>query len=162
MILFSNIASFVFSIPPLFYLIHFIFLWKIPKQCKYAFLFLHWVFVAFEQPFSSCGKWGILFVMVWGFLIVVASRCRAQALGTGFSSCSMQAWGLWSEGSLVVAHEFSSSATCGIFSGQGWNSCPPHWQEDSYLLLHQGSPNMHYYNKHFWKTKAFNISTLNS
>ena len=32
--------------------------------------------------FSSCGEQGLLFVGVHGLLIVVASRCRAQALGT--------------------------------------------------------------------------------
>ena len=29
---------------------------------------------------------------------------------------------------------------CGIFLDQGSNPCPLHWQEDSYLLDHQGSP----------------------
>jgi len=29
---------------------------------------------------------------------------------------------------------------CGIFPDQGSNPCPPHWQEDSLPLSHQGSP----------------------
>ena len=31
--------------------------------------------------FSTCGKRGLLFVVMRGLLIVVASRCRAQAVG---------------------------------------------------------------------------------
>ena len=34
------------------------------------------------QAFSSCGKQGLLFVVVHGLLIEVASRCGAQDLGT--------------------------------------------------------------------------------
>ena len=49
--------------------------------------------------FSSCGERGLLFFAVRGLLIVVASRCGAQALGMqasvvvacGLSSCGMQA-----------------------------------------------------------------------
>ena len=44
--------------------------------------------------FSSCGEWGLLFVVVHGLLIAVASRCGAGALG-------MQA-------SVVVARKLSS------------------------------------------------------
>ena len=40
--------------------------------------------------FSSCGKRGLLFLAVRGLLTVVASRCRAWALG--------------SRASVVVAH----------------------------------------------------------
>ena len=52
------------------------------------------------QAFSSCGERGLLFVVVCGLLIVVASLCcRAQALGVwasvvvacGLSSCGSQA-----------------------------------------------------------------------
>ena len=51
------------------------------------------------RAFSSCGKWGLLFVVVHGLLIAVASRCGAWALGTrasvvvarGLSSCGSQA-----------------------------------------------------------------------
>ena len=49
--------------------------------------------------FSSCGEQGPLFIVVHGLLIVVASRCRARALGArasavaacGLSSCVSQA-----------------------------------------------------------------------
>ena len=41
------------------------------------------------------------------------------------------AHGLWSAGSVVVAHGLSCSAACGIFPDQGSNPCPLHWQADS-------------------------------
>ena len=43
-------------------------------------------------------------------------------------------------GSVIVAHGASCSAACGIFPDQGSNPCPLHWQADSQLLRHQGSP----------------------
>ena len=51
------------------------------------------------QAFSSCSKWGLLFAVVHGLLIAVASRCRAQVLGAqasvvvarGRSSCGLRA-----------------------------------------------------------------------
>ena len=33
------------------------------------------------RAFSSCGEQGLLFIAVHGLLIVVTSRCEAQALG---------------------------------------------------------------------------------
>ena len=57
------------------------------------------------QTFSSCGERGLLFVVVRGLLIVVAS--------------------------LVVEHRLSCSAACRIFPDQGSNPCPPHRQADS-------------------------------
>ena len=46
------------------------------------------------RAFSSCGEWGLLFVVVCGLLIAVASCCGARALG---------AWG-----SVAVARRLSS------------------------------------------------------
>ena len=51
------------------------------------------------RAFSSCSEWGLLFVVVRGLLIVVASRCGAQAVGVrasvvvthGLSSCGSRA-----------------------------------------------------------------------
>ena len=37
-------------------------------------------------------------------------------------------------------HQLSCPAACGIYPDQGLNLCPLHWQVDSYLLHHQGSP----------------------
>ena len=56
-------------------------------------------FHCYTWAFSSCGEQGLLFVVVHGLLIVVASHCGAQALGTrasvvvarGLSSCGMWA-----------------------------------------------------------------------
>ena len=48
------------------------------------------------RAFSSCGERGLLFVAVHGLLIVVASCCKARALGTRVS--------------VVVAHGLSSLA----------------------------------------------------
>ena len=39
-----------------------------------------------------------------------------------------------------MAHGLSCSAACGIFTDQGSNPCPLHWQADSQPLRHQGSP----------------------
>ena len=44
------------------------------------------------------------------------------------------AHGLWSAGSVVVAHGLSCSAACGIFPDQGLNPCPLHWHADSFFL----------------------------
>ena len=62
----------------------------------------------------------------------------AQALGTRASV--VVARGVYSAGSVVVAHRLSCSAACGILLGQGSNPCPLHWQADSQPLRHQGSP----------------------
>ena len=78
------------------------------------------------RAFSSCGKWGPLFIAVRGPLTVAASLVA----NTG----SRRA------GSVVVAHGPSHSAACGIFPDQGSNPCPLHWQADSQPLRHQGSP----------------------
>ena len=80
--------------------------------------------------FSSCGERGLLFVAVRGLLIVVASLVNgARALGAWASV--VVACGLWSAGSIVVAHRLSCSAASGIFPDQGSNPCPRHWQADS-------------------------------
>ena len=43
------------------------------------------------RAFSSCGKWGPLFIAVRGPLIIAASRCGAQALERRLSSCGSRA-----------------------------------------------------------------------
>ena len=78
------------------------------------------------RAFSSCGKWGPLFIMVRGPLIIAASL-----VGSTGSRCA---------GSVIVAQGPSCSAACGIFPDQGSNPCPLHWQADSPPLRHQGSP----------------------
>ena len=82
------------------------------------------------RAFSSCGKWGPLFIAVHGPLTIAASLVVEHRLQMRrLSSCSV-----------VVAHGPSRSAACGIFPDQGSNPCPLHWQADSQPLCHQGSP----------------------
>ena len=76
---------------------------------------------------------GLSLVAVRGLLIAVASLVEH----------GLQARGLqqpWRTGSVVVAQGLSCPAACGIFPDQGSNPCPLHWQVDSQLLHHQGSP----------------------
>ena len=73
---------------------------------------LWWVFVAVH--FLQCGEWGPLFTAVCGLLIVVASRCRVQALGI--------------RASVVVAHGPSGSRAFGS------NRYPLYCKTDSYPL----------------------------
>ena len=40
----------------------------------------------------------------------------------------------------AVAPGLSGAVACGILPDQGLNPWPLHWQADSYLLDHQGSP----------------------
>ena len=63
--------------------------------------------------------------------------CSAWDSHCGGFSChgakALGAWAqqLWLAGSVVVEHRLSCSTTCGIFSDQGLNPCPLHWQADS-------------------------------
>ena len=77
------------------------------------------------RVFSSCGKWGPLFIAVRGPL----SR-----------PLLLRSTGSRRTGSVIVAHGPSRSVACGIFPDQGLNPCPLHWQADSQPLCHQGSP----------------------
>ena len=75
--------------------------------------------------FSSCSEQG-------GY-----SRCGVPAsCCIGFSRCGAWVLGAWA--SRVEAQGLSSLPTltpaCGIFPDQGLNSCPLHWQADSYPL----------------------------
>ena len=72
------------------------------------------------RAFSSCGKWGPLFITVRG--------------ASHYHGLSRRA------GSVIVAHGLSCSVACGILPDQGPNPCPLHRQADSQPLRHQGSP----------------------
>ena len=86
--------------------------------------------------FSSCGERGLLFVAVCGLLIAVAFLVAEHGLQAHklqqlqHVGSVVAELGLQSAGSVVVAHELSCSAACGIFLDQGWNPCPLHWQAD--------------------------------
>ena len=81
------------------------------------------------QLFSSCVKQGLLssYFSRFGTWLFLGH--------SGISSCPCR---LSITGSTVVAHEFSCSEACGIFSDGGLNLCLPHWQVDSLPLSHQG------------------------
>ena len=67
------------------------------------------------QAFSSCGEWGLLFIVVRGLLFAVASLVVEHRLyGT--------------QASVVVARRLSCSAACGIFpalTGRFSTTAPP-------------------------------------
>ena len=78
------------------------------------------------RAFSSCGKWGPLFIAVCRPLIIAACLVAEHRLQTRrLSNC---------------AHGPSRSAACGILPDQGPNPCPLHWQADSQPPHHRGSP----------------------
>ena len=81
------------------------------------------------RAFSSCGKWGPLFIALRGPLTIA-------------DSLFLWSTGSRRTGSVVVAHGLSCSVACGILPDQGSNPCPLHWQADSQPLRHQGSPQM--------------------
>ena len=66
-------------------------------RSQYSIFFLNLFLAALglhccTWAFYSCSERGLLFIAVQGLLIVVASLCRARALGcAGFSSCGTQA-----------------------------------------------------------------------
>ena len=84
---------------------------------------LHWVFVgahglslvAANGGFSSLQCAGI---SLWWLILLWSTDCRHV-------------------GSVAVAHRFSYSKPCEIFSDRGSNQCPLHWQAKSHPLCHQ-------------------------
>ena len=77
------------------------------------------------RAFCSCGEWGHS-----------SSRCTGLSLSWHLL---LRSTGSRHAGSVVLAHGPSCSAACGIFSNQGLNPCPLHWQADSQPLSHQES-----------------------
>ena len=63
----------------------------------------------YAWAFSSCGKRGLLFVLVRRLLIAVAFRCGAWALGVRASVVVVS--GLSSYGSRALEHRLSSCGT---------------------------------------------------
>ena len=97
------------------------------------------------RAFSSCSEWELLFLAVCELLNVVASPVAEHGLQAhGLQQLQhpgsiVEACGLQSAGSVVVAHGLSCSTARGIFPDQGSNPRPLHWQADSQPLRHQGS-----------------------
>ena len=89
---------------------------------------------------SSCSEQGLLHHVARGFSLcwpLLLWSTGSVLWHTGpracrLSGCSSQAvdW--------IVAYGLSCSVAWGIFPGQPWNSCPLHWQADSYPLDHRG------------------------
>ena len=112
------------------------------------------------RAFSSCSKWGPLFIAVRGPL-TIAAFFLLRSIGSRRA------------GSVVVAHGPGCSVACGIFPDQGSNPCPLHWQADSQPLRHQGSPSLfsrsvylrvyqfcYLINEQFWILLIFFIACL--
>ena len=72
---------------------------------------------------------------LWWLLLLWVTGCRAHV------------------GSVVEVHGLSCSSACGIFSKQGLNPCPLHWQADSLPLDYQGSHTL--FCQHFFLSKIF-------
>ena len=99
------------------------------------YLFIYYLFIYFWLCW--------VFVSVRGLSLVMASGGHSSSRCAGLSLSRpllLRSTGSRRAGSVVVAHEPSCSAACGIFPDQGSNPCPLHWQADSQPLRHQGSP----------------------
>ena len=72
--------------------------------------------------------------MVCGPLVAVVSPPAEHRLQGSWASVAA------ARGLRVEAHGLSCSTARGIPPDQGLNSCPVHWQVDSYPLCSQGSP----------------------
>ena len=95
--------------------------------CLFVYFWLHWVFFAVCQLslVAAGGGYSPLWCVgfsLWWLLLSQSTGSRH----VDFSSCHT----LWHVGSVVVAHGLSCSAACGIFTDQGSNPCPLHWQAD--------------------------------
>ena len=96
----------------------------------YILLFIYLAVLGFHyctRTFSSCDEQGLLFAVVLGLLIAVASLVVEHRLES-----------TWVSG--VEACGLSCPLACGIFLDQGLNLCLLHWQVDSLPLSYQGSP----------------------
>ena len=114
----------------------------------YLIFWLRWVFIA-AYGLSSCGNWGLFFVVMHRLLIAVASLVaehrpwvsmlqQLQCVGSVAVTHRLER-----SASVFVAHRISYSTACGVFLEQGSNSRPLHWQADFEPLDHQGSPSLH-------------------
>ena len=105
-------------------------LWLLQIICM-QFYFLNYNFSLFPLP-SSLICYFIYFWLHW--VCMAVHRISLIAVSLGFSLWWLLL--LQGTGSEAVAHGHRCSEACGIFPDQGWNSCPLHWQTDSYPLHH--------------------------
>ena len=118
------------------------------KKKLYLFIFGCTGSSLLQGLFLVCSEQGLRFVVLCGLLIARASlavKRKLQVLGlqvlqqAGLVAAALRLQSLYS---VVATHRFSCSVACGIPLDQGQSPCPLHWQADSYLLYHQGSPGM--------------------
>ena len=110
----------------------------------------------------------LLFIYFWLCWVLVSVRGLSPVVASGGHSPSwcaglslprplpLQSTGSRRAGSVVMAHEPSCSAACGILPDQGPNPRPPHRQADSQPLRHQGSP--HHVTLNSQRTRQFSKS----
>ena len=109
------------------------------KQSNFIYLFIFDCVGSslLHELFSSCGEQGLNSSFgAQAFHCSVCSCCRAQALGL---VGSVAAPGIYSTGSIAMAHVLIWFVACGIFLDQGSYLRLLHWQTDSLPLGHQGS-----------------------
>ena len=102
-----------------------------------VYFWLCWVFIA-ALAFSPVGVSRGHFC---GFFIAMTSLIVEHRL-QGTQASVAGAPGLQSIGSIVVAQGLRCSLARGIFPDRGSNPCLLHWLADSYLLCHQGWPQL--------------------
>ena len=105
---------------------------------KFIYFGLHWVFTA------ACG---LRLAAVSGGHSLLRCSGGAQALGTQASATVVH--GLRALAQQLRRQGSRCSKGCGLFLDQGLDLCSLYWQADSYLLYHQGSPLLAFYQQ-FW------------
>ena len=104
------------------------------KITCYLFLFLAVLGLLLQAGFLQQGKQGLLsWLLDFSLPQAVASPVVEHMIqGVQFSVVGAKSGSvvvarkLQSEGLVIMAHELSCPAACGIFLDQGWNPCLPH------------------------------------
>ena len=94
------------------------------------------------RAFSSCGKWGPLFIVVRGPLHYRGLSCCVRSTGSRRA------------GSVVVVHGPSCSAACGIFPEPGLEPVSPALAGRFSTTAPPGKPHDRLILKFIWKIKA--------
>ena len=128
------------------FLRYFLYIQEIRKHCPHFYIngqyhsnVMH-LFKKSNFILFVCLCW--IFIAVWAFLQLQRVRGYSPVAVCGFLtevSCLVAEHGLWSRGSIAVAHGLSCFMAYRMFLDQGSNLCLLHWQADSLPLSHQGS-----------------------
>ena len=113
---------------------------KHPVSCIKPKIIIAFIYLFLAVLSLCCYVDFSLVVVTGGYSLVAGLRFLiAWFLLLGFNSCSSR---LWSTGSMVMVQGLSCFMPCGIYLDQraNLNPCLLHWQADSLLLRHQGSP----------------------